>query len=157
METNQPICCPKFDPEPWDEKEIIWDNKLFVKDRVASVFHIPLNFGQVIARSMAKIEKAGAKNVDNLMISDENSMWGADVYIAVDKEISGMETVKISGTFLTKVFEGQFKDVGNWVKQMGEFIRSKERTAKKLYFYYTTCPKCAKIYGKNYVVLLAEV
>jgi len=24
-------------------------------------------------------------------------------------------------------------------------------------FYYTTCPKCAEAYGKNYVVLLAEV
>ena len=157
METSQPTCCPKFDPEPWDEKEIIWDNKLFVKDRVMSVFHIPLNFGQVITRSMEKIEKSGAQNTDNLMISDENSMWGADVYIAVDKEVPGMETVRMSGTFLTKVFEGQYKDMGSWVKQMGEFIRSKGRAAKKLYFYYTTCPKCAKIYGKNYVVLLAEV
>ncbi len=23
--------------------------------------------------------------------------------------------------------------------------------------YYTTCPKCAKKYGKNYVVILAQV
>ena len=26
-----------------------------------------------------------------------------------------------------------------------------------LYFFYTTCPKCAKYYGKNYVVLVAQV
>jgi len=26
-----------------------------------------------------------------------------------------------------------------------------------MYFFYTTCPKCAKKYGKNYVVILAEV
>jgi len=25
------------------------------------------------------------------------------------------------------------------------------------FFYYTTCPKCAKHYGKNYVVAFAEV
>ena len=30
------------------------------------------------------------------------------------------------------------------------------RSSEKLYFWYTTCPKCAKVYGKNYVVLLAE-
>ncbi|TSC93668.1 MAG: hypothetical protein CEN91_156 [Candidatus Berkelbacteria bacterium Licking1014_85] len=24
-------------------------------------------------------------------------------------------------------------------------------------FSYTTCPKCAKVYGKNYVVLFAQV
>jgi len=28
---------------------------------------------------------------------------------------------------------------------------------EKLFFFYTTCPKCAKAYGKNYVVLLAKV
>jgi hypothetical protein len=27
---------------------------------------------------------------------------------------------------------------------------------KKTYCYYTTCPRCAKKYGKNYVVLLAQ-
>jgi hypothetical protein len=28
---------------------------------------------------------------------------------------------------------------------------------EKLYFFYTTCPKCAQVYGKNYVVLLAKI
>lgn len=27
----------------------------------------------------------------------------------------------------------------------------------RLYVFYTTCPKCAREYGKNYVVILAEV
>ncbi|MHC4509420.1 MAG: hydrolase [Planctomycetota bacterium] len=26
-----------------------------------------------------------------------------------------------------------------------------------MYFFYTTCPKCAKVYGKNYTVLLAKI
>ena len=28
---------------------------------------------------------------------------------------------------------------------------------QRLFFYYTTCPRCAKQYGKNYVVGLAQV
>jgi len=40
---------------------------------------------------------------------------------------------------------------------MQNYVKSKNKDLKKLYFYYTTCPKCAKIYGKNYVVLLAQV
>jgi hypothetical protein len=28
---------------------------------------------------------------------------------------------------------------------------------EKMYFFYTTCPKCAKVYGKNYTVLLAKI
>ena len=40
---------------------------------------------------------------------------------------------------------------------MGEWVRSKGRTIKRELMYYTTCPKCARHYGKNYVVILAEV
>jgi hypothetical protein len=156
-EKSETGCCPKFDPQAWDGREFSWNSKLFVKDRILSVFHMPINFGQVVTKNMEKISKAGAQNPDNLMISDENSMWGADVYIAVDKDIPGLNTAKISGTFLAKVFEGQYKEMGSWIKQMEEFVKSKGKTVKKLYFYYTTCPKCAKAYGKNYVVLLAVV
>ena len=45
-------CCPRFDPNPWDEKEVSFKDRLFLKDRVMSVFHIPLNFGQVMKRDM---------------------------------------------------------------------------------------------------------
>jgi len=40
---------------------------------------------------------------------------------------------------------------------MNSFIALKGKAAKKTYIFYTTCPKCAKVYGKNYVVILAEV
>ena len=53
-------CCPKFDPEPWQEQQITWDGKKFVKDRVRSFLHIPLNFGSVMKRNAALIESAGA-------------------------------------------------------------------------------------------------
>ncbi len=45
-------CCPRFNPEPWDEKETIWEDKLFIKDHVTSFLHIPLNFGKVMIRNM---------------------------------------------------------------------------------------------------------
>ena len=108
-------CCPRFDPEPWDEKEVTFEDKLFVKDRVRSFFHIPLNFGKVMVRNMEKISAAEALTEAPLMLSDENSLWGADVYIAVAKDVPDSEMVKISGTFLTKVFEGHYKNVRNWI------------------------------------------
>ena len=63
----------------------------------------------------------------------------------------------LSGTFLTKVFEGPYQDVGTWAEEMREYVKSKGRALKKMYFSYTTCPKCAKAYGKNYVVLFAQI
>jgi hypothetical protein len=91
------------------------------------------------------------------MLTDEKSLWGSDIYIDVTKDVPGAEMATISGTFLTKVFEGPYKDIGKWLKEMQEFVKSRGKETKKLYFSYTTCPKCAKAYGKNYVVLFAQV
>jgi hypothetical protein len=63
----------------------------------------------------------------------------------------------LSGTFESKVFEGPYKNIRSWINQMQEYVASRGKVSKKLYFYYTTCPRCAKVYGKNYVVLLAQV
>ena len=150
-------CCPIFDPEPWDEKEVTWQDKLFIKDHVTSFLHIPLNFGKVVIRNMKIIEDAEAGNPQNLMLSDEKSLWGSDVYIAVSKEVPGAKLERMSGTFLTKVFEGVYQNTGKWCKEMASYVRSKGKEIKKAYFWYTTCPKCAKVYGKNYTVILARV
>ena len=40
---------------------------------------------------------------------------------------------------------------------MTRYVTQQGKQAKKCYFYYTTCPKCAKVYGHNYVVVFAEV
>ena len=150
-------CCEPFDPAPWQDKEINWDKKLFVRDHITSFLHIPLNIGKKITGNMKLIEKAGAKADIQLMLTDEKSLWGADIYISVAKEVPGAKMTNISGTFLTKVFEGPYQNIGDWATEMHNYVKSKNKTLKKLYFSYTTCPKCAEAYGKNYVVLFAQV
>jgi len=158
MSTSDAVeCCPPFQPEPWDEQTITWENKRFVKNRVRSFLHIPLNFGGVMTRNMRAIEAAGAKPEDMVILADENSLWGADVYIATSKDVPGANMATISGTFLSKVFEGPYRDIRKWIDVMQAFVTSKGKKLEKLYFFYTTCPKCAKKYGKNYVVLLAKL
>lgn len=157
--TNQTIkstgCCEPFNPEPWQDKEIIWKEKLFVKDHVTSFLHIPLNMGKKIIKNMELIEKAKAKSPYQLMLTDEKSLWGADIYIDVAQKVSGAQMETLSGTFLTKVFEGPYQNAGKWAEKMKEYVKNKKLI--KLYFSYTTCPKCAKVYGKNYVLLFAQI
>ena len=150
-------CCPRFDPKPWDEKEVVFKDRLFLKDHVRSFFHIPLGFGGMIVKNMEKIKEAGALPDKPLMLSDEKSMWGSDVYIAVSKDVPGAKMEKVSGTFLSKVFEGPYKDMGKWIKEMEGYVKSKGKEMRKMYFFYTTCPACAKVYGKSYTVILAMV
>ena len=150
-------CCPRFDPTPWQEQRVTWDNKLFVKDHVISFLHIPLNFGAVMRRNVTAIEAANAAPDNMIVLSDEKSLWGADVYLEVTRAVPGATMATLSGTFLTKVFEGPFRNIKSWIAQMSQFVRQQHCSMQKLWFYYTTCPKCAKKYGKNYVVLLAQL
>ena len=157
MTTETRPCCPEGFPAAWDEKEITWEEKLFVRGRVRSFLHIPLNFNSVLARNVRLIEAAGAMPAEMLVVSHENSLWGADLYLAVAKDVPGAQMARLSGTFVTKVFEGPYKEIPTWIKQMKSYVASRGKEMRQLYFQYMTCPKCAKKFGKNYVVLLAQV
>ncbi len=156
MATETRPCCPEGYPDAWNEKEIDWQDKLFVKGRVRSFLHIPLNFAGVLKKNVALIESAGALPKEMLVVSHEDSLWGADMYIAVTKDVPNAQMARLSGTFLTKVFEGPYKMIPTWIEEMKKYVTSKGRELKDLFFFYRTCPKCAKKYGKNYVVLLAR-
>ncbi len=158
MNTNKgEECCPRFNPDPWNEKVITWENKRFVRDHVTSLFHIPLNYGAVMERCDRMIRAADAGTDTRVILTDENSLWGADVYVEVSKDVPNAKMGTISGTFMTKVFEGPYRNMQVWIDEMKAYVAASGKQIRKMYFHYTTCPKCAKKYGKNYVVILAEV
>jgi hypothetical protein len=150
-------CCAEFDPAPWDEQEFTFENKLFIKTKTVNFCHIPLNMGAVFKNTCEKIRAADACDGEFAVLSDERSFWSAAHYFLVSKEVPGVEMIRLSGTFLTKVYEGPYKQVPKWIEAMKGYVRAKGQAAKQFYCFYTTCPKCAKQYGKNYVVLFAEV
>ncbi|MBC8402429.1 MAG: hypothetical protein H8E14_13150 [Candidatus Marinimicrobia bacterium] len=151
------ICCPKFDPIQWDDKTFEWENKKFVKNSVFTLFYMPINFGKVMKRLDKKVTKAGAIIPDWLCLSDHTSKWNMDIYLAVDKDISGEENTTVSGKFYSKVYEGPFKNTGKWSKDFENIGKSKGFNIKKRFMWYTTCPKCAKKYGKNYVAIISQI
>jgi len=157
--TEEKICCPQFDPTPWQDKEITWTDKKFVKGTTTCFMHMPLNMGSMMKKLWSKVEaeQAAPEMIDWIILSDEYSMWKANHYLAVSKEVPGLENTKISGTFLTKVFEGPYKNVKYWYKEMQNLAKRKEVEKNKIYFYYTTCPKCAKKWGKNYVIGFLQI
>jgi hypothetical protein len=63
----------------------------------------------------------------------------------------------MTGTFISKVFDGQFSHISRYLKDMNEFLSKQDKKAKEYYFYLTTCLKCAKKYGNNHNVAFAEL
>lgn len=154
---NPTGCCPRFKTEGWDDQELHFKDKLFVKATTKSLFHIPLNMGRVFPKVFKEIEKADAMNMEQFaVLSIDPSPWKSEHYFAVTKEVTGLENVRLSGDYFTKVFKGPYKDVRIWYKEMMEYVKAKGKEPGKVYFFYTTCPKCAKFYGKNYIVGFAE-
>jgi hypothetical protein len=154
---SKEVCCPEFAPAGWDDKTIEWKDKRFIKERVCTLFYMPLNFGRVMRRVFEKFAQAKADVPDYLCLSDHTSRWNMDIYLATDKEIQGSENVSLSGKYYCKVYEGPFKDTGKWCDDYKTIAQQKGYTIKKWYMWYTTCPKCAKKYGKNYVVIIGQV
>jgi hypothetical protein len=157
MSDNETNCCPRFHPEPWEGQELHFEHKPFVRASTASAFHIPLNMRSVFSRTWATIQAAHADTGAFLVLSHDDSPWHAEHLFAVSQAVPQAEMVHLDGTFLTKVFEGPYSDTRKWCGAMKEHVAEKGRTLDKLYYFYTTCPKCAKHYGRNYVVAVAQV
>lgn len=150
-------CCAPLDVARWDRQEFVWDRKPFVKAHIRELFHIPLNFGSVMSREHAEVAKAEAYAQEPLWLVEEVSPWGAELYLATDRDVPGANMEYLSGTFLTRTFVGPYRDIGKWIAQTEAYVKEQGRISEKLYFFYATCPKCAKHFGGNQVAVLAKV
>lgn len=150
-------CCPRFDPARWDGLELRFTDKCFVRCTTRNFLHVPLNMGAVLRRAWNAIKAAGAQTAEFVILSDDSSFWRGVHYITIAKEVPGEDNVTLSGDFFTHVFEGPYRDAYIWVNEMRDFAQRRGGRMGRLFFYYTTCPKCAEKRGKNYVVGIAEL
>lgn len=153
------ICCPEFDVAKYQNKEHVWKNKPFVKVYVNQILHMPLNMGKVITETYTKITEAKSEVQveDFLMLAYDPSPWKSELYFTVMKDVPGLESTTLSGTFVSKVFDGPYNAVPQWIKEFDEYLDKKNQKASKYYFHYAYCPKCSKKYGHNYVVAFAQI
>lgn len=158
MSDNPTNCCPKFNPEGWDGRRLHFDKKLFVRTTTRSLLHVPLNMGQVFARAQSDIEDADAQDPEGyLVLSRDLSSTQAEHFFAVTRDVPGEEMAMLSGDFITRVFEGSYRKAKDWVPEMKVAAEASGHTAKRIFMFYTTCPKCARAYGKNYVIGVVEI
>lgn len=147
------ICCPRFEPEAWDDRLLHFKHKLFVRTKTRNLMHVPLNMSSVFKKTWEAIESAGARDISQtLVLSRDLSAWSAEHLFAVTKNVPEQEMVRITGEFRTKVFEGPYRDAGKWYEELKQLSGQTDTTLPDIFFFYTTCPGCFSHYGKNYVV-----
>src|SRR6185436_18454507 len=104
MSVSPTGCCPPFDPALYRDAEVHWDHKRFVRDHVTSFLHVPLNMGKKIARAEERITCAHAGAEPQLVLADERTPFGSDIYVATDADVPDAEVAELSGTFQTRVY-----------------------------------------------------
>lgn len=158
ISVNTTGCCARFKPAGWDNQHLHFENKKFLCATTRSAMQIPWNMGQVFTRVQTHIEDENAVDpAREIVLSRDISPWEAEHYFAVDKDVEGEDMATLSGDFITRVFEGPYRHARHFAHDMEVAATVMGKTAKRVFFYYTTCPKCAAAYGENYIVGVAEV
>jgi hypothetical protein len=94
---------------------------------------------------------------DFLLLAYDPSPWKSELYLAVTKDSPDGSSVRLTGTYVSMVFDGPYSGVPKYIKEMEIYLSAQQKKSKKYFFYFTTCPKCAKKWGHNYIVALSEV
>jgi len=76
---------------------------------------------------MQKIQSAGAMPQKYFALADCSSPWKTKLFIEVTKEVPETKMAKFSGKFLSKVFEGSFKETGQFAQEMKSYVASKNK------------------------------
>lgn len=152
------ICCPRFEPALWDQTCRTWNHQLFIKAKVKTFFHVPLNYGIVMRELQKQIVAQQGEVIDHLFLTYSKNLWTMEIMACVHQPIAHYDSIILDGTYTFKVYEGPLSDVEAWKKAFTSYIEKLYHfKPSTIYIWYTTCPDCAKKYGKNYVVLLTKI
>lgn len=157
-EVDETGCCPVPNVRDWDRRIIELDQR-FIRQCTRSLLHVPMNMGRVMTALSEQAAAAGATmpHDHGMILSHDLSAWKAEQLYAVTSEVEGADNVVLEGTFASCVFEGPYGQAREWRDGLVDYARSIGREVSDVYFFYTTCPTCAKHYGKNHVIVLGRL
>lgn len=158
-DVNETQCCAVPDTDGWDHKVIEFENVNFIKLHTRSVMYVPINMASVMTEisQIAQAAHAAMPPNEALILSRDLSPWRSEQLYAVTVPVPGADNVTLDGEFASLVFEGPYGDAKVWMDGIRNYAKTLGRAVSDVYFFYTTCPKCAKHYGKNYVIALARL
>ncbi|HOZ54052.1 MAG TPA: hypothetical protein PKY25_01825 [Bacilli bacterium] len=160
LKTNEKdICCPMPNIKDWDNKIVDLNNKRFIRMYTKSFLYIPINMGKIMtALNKLVTDNHAEVDITKAMILTKNlSPWKAEQLHSVSKEINGADNVILNGKFYSKVIDGPYQDAKKLCEALITYSKENGYSSNDIYIFYTTCPKCAKKYGKNYIIGLIRL
>ena len=144
-----------FDPEPWDGKDLQWQDKRFVKDRVISFLSHSVGLRQCNERTSVQ-SRQRARPLKPCSSCQTRTQWRRDAYrghegCAGRKHGQHLRDVPLQGFLRRTVPEHSEMDRGD------EDLRAEQgQEPSKTVFLLYDMPEMREKYGKNYVAILAQ-
>ena len=162
MKKHDQECCPPFDVQKWDKKTFNWEKEHFIKDTIGTFFHYP--FPPIVRKKITKLRAIALHaqatihdKSEGLILLYDPSPFLSEIHYRVMREVEGADNSEFSGTFVTRVFDGPYKEIPRFMHQMKRYLTERNLTAEKYFIHYAYCPDCAKAHGHNYMVFFAQV
>lgn len=161
LDNEESLCCPPFDTEKWNLRTLDWNDKLFIKRSVKCFFYIPINYKMVFRQIVNKIRRKEENHNPRICLSEVCSKWKINLYVEAQEEVEKEENIRFSCKILTKAYVGScnnsYKEAKQWISDYRLFAQSKNFVVRKIFFWFPTCLKCAKIQKRRDVVIMGIV
>lgn len=151
------LFCPRLVREEWDRQTHPWDKKPFYALPYRSFFGWPLNLARQTAAAVDLLSKRGLLDSVPINFAVNEQARGGTLLIAIKRHVKDLETRAISGQFMSFFFEGKYPERPHWIRQVYRYGRANHLNFQELYFWYATCPTCAKKQGYAQVVIFGKI
>lgn len=134
-------------------------------ESIPTLFHMP--FPPMIGWKVTKMckimentNKTEKNQSDTLLLFRDPTAFRSEIYLSVTGRVAKAKNVTISGNFISKTYAGPYNAVPKFISDMNKYLVKQGKKIPRndeYYIHYAYCPKCAKKYGDNYMIIFAKV
>jgi hypothetical protein len=116
--------------------------------------------GKKVGKMWSQAEASGKVEADKeevLLLFTDPHPFKSEIFLSVTGQIPKAANETITGNFAARVFDGPYNAIPKFIREMDADLEAKGQKSKKYYVHYAYCPKCAKKYKHNYMILFARI
>jgi hypothetical protein len=160
MNTEKNCQCPEIEDELWHLQDLNWSGKFFYFEYLYHFLKIPLGMEKRREEMFADIDRKGYQAVNPERVIHLPGMFQGRIMVEIedpeqyDANVEKFDNARI----LTRVHRGSRSGLRRSLIELQAFSQDRAHIPPgAVYYWYASCPRCAKLPRLQKVVLLARI
>jgi hypothetical protein len=152
--------CPDVNDQDWHLKDQDWSGKFFYFEYVRHLFNIPLGYDKQLQAMKRDLARKGYQLVTPDMVLHQPGAFQGRILMEIkdpeqyDANVESFDNARI----LSRVYRGPRSSIGSAVQELKAFTQDRAHLEPiVVYYWQTTCKRCAKTKGYEKTILFARV